>query len=30
MTPVRGHSFDPKQAVYLNVALLESGEMIVV
>ena len=28
MTPSRGQSFDPRQAVHLNVALLERGEMI--
>ena len=28
MTPSRSHSFDPRQAVHLNVAFLERGEMI--
>ena len=28
VTPSRGHSFDPRQAVHLSVALFERGEMI--
>ena len=28
MTPVGCHGFDPRQAVHLNVALFERGEMI--
>ena len=28
MTPVRGRSLDPRQAVHLNVAVFERGEMI--